>query len=97
MDQATIRKWETGETAVRVTDLKLLSRVYGTTADRLLFDPGDDLTPQLMMQAHKILVTKDKDALAAWLANGAFLPDASASAKPKKNLTKRTLVHEEQK
>jgi transcriptional regulator with XRE-family HTH domain len=74
-DQATIAKWESGETSVRVTDLQILAQVYGTTADRLLFDPGDNVTPELMKRAHTILVTKDRTALAAWLASGEFLPD----------------------
>jgi transcriptional regulator with XRE-family HTH domain len=75
-DQATIAKWESGETSVRVTDLKLLAEVYGTTADRLLFEPGDDVTPELMRSAHKLLTTKDRDALRAWLQSGEFLPNA---------------------
>lgn len=79
-DQATIAKWESGETAVRLTDLKLLAEVYGTTADRLLFDPGDSLTPELMRRAHAVLVTKDPNAIAAWLSAGEFLPDGKKSA-----------------
>lgn len=50
---------------MRLTDLKLLAEVYGTTADRLLFDPGDNLTPALMRRAHAVLVTKDRNAIAA--------------------------------
>lgn len=75
-DQATIAKWESGETSVRLTDLKLLAEIYGTTPDRLLFDPGDNVTPDLMRRAHAILTTKDRDALAAWLQSGEFLPSA---------------------
>lgn len=75
-DQATIAKWESGETSVRLTDLMLLAEIYGTSPDRLLFDPGDHVTPTLMSQAHKILTTKDPAALAAWLSSGEFLPDA---------------------
>jgi transcriptional regulator with XRE-family HTH domain len=77
-DQATIAKWESGETAVRVTDWRLLAEIYGTTPDRLLFDPSDNLTPELLQRAHHILVTKDRNALMAWLASAEFLPDASA-------------------
>jgi len=80
-DQATIRKWETGETAVRVTDLKLLAEVYGTTPDRLLFEPGDNITPNLMQRAHTILTTKDPTALDAWLASGEFLPNQANAKK----------------
>lgn len=78
-DQATIAKWESGETEVRVTDMYLLAQIYGTTADRLLFDPGDLITPELMRRAHAVLVSKDREALAAWLASGEFLPDAQKS------------------
>ena len=73
-DQATIAKWESGETAVRVSDLKLLAEIYGTTPDRLLHDPGDVQTPELMRRAHNLLVTKDRTALESWLASGEFLP-----------------------
>ena len=75
-DQATIAKWESGETAVRVSDLKLLAEIYGTTPDRLLYDPGDVQTPELMQRAHRLMVTKDRDALASWLASGEFLPNS---------------------
>lgn len=75
-DQATIAKWESGETAVRVIDLKLLAEIYGTSPDRLLFNPGDNLTPHLMQRAHHILTTKDKSALDRWLSSGTDLPDA---------------------
>lgn len=81
IDQATVAKWESGETAVRYTDLKLLAEAYGTTPDRLLFDPGDNLTPELMRRAHSILTTKDKSALEAWLANGEFLPNSTGQKK----------------
>jgi transcriptional regulator with XRE-family HTH domain len=80
-DQATIAKWESGETALRVSDLKLLAEIYGTTADRLLYDPGDHMTPALMAKAHNILVTKDPVALASWLASGEFLPEAPSAEK----------------
>ena len=80
-DQATIAKWEPGETSVRLTDLKLLAEIYGTTPDRLLFDPGDNVTPELMRRAHVILTTKDRAALAAWLQSGEFLPDVPDAKK----------------
>ena len=82
LDQATIAKWESGETALRVTDLKLLAEVYGTTPDRLLFEPGDELTPELMHRAHRLLVTKDRRALDIWLSSGEFLPDAAQPKEP---------------
>lgn len=75
LSQATVAKWESGESAVRVSDLKLLAEIYGTTADRLLFDPGDTLTPELMQRAHVILSTKEQSALTAWLQSGEFLPN----------------------
>lgn len=81
-DQATIAKWESGETALRVSDLKLLAEIYGTSPDRLLYMPGDDLTHKLMQAAHRILTTKDAVALEAWLESGRYLPDAKT--KPKK-------------
>ena len=72
--QATLAKWESGETALRVTDLKLLAQIYGTTPDRLLFDPGDHVTPELMKRAHEIVTTREKGAVEAWLQSGEFLP-----------------------
>ena len=59
----------------------MLAEIYGTTTDRLLFDPGDDVTPALMQRAHRILTTKDRAALSAWLDSGEFLP---ISEKPQK-------------
>lgn len=79
MDQATIAKWESGETAVRYIDLKLLAEVYGTSPDRLLYDPADNLAPMLMKKAHTILTGKEPKAIEAWLASGEFLPDAPRS------------------
>ena len=74
IDQATLAKWETGESAVRVEDLELLAKVYGVTADRLFFAPNDTLTPQLLGEAHSIITGKDPEAVKAWLASGKFLP-----------------------
>lgn len=80
-DQATIAKWESGETSVRLTDLKLLAEMYSTTPDRLLFAPGDTVTPELMKRAHKLLTTKDPHALEAWLSSGDYLPDVPTREK----------------
>jgi transcriptional regulator with XRE-family HTH domain len=84
-DQATIAKWESGETSVRVVDLKLLAEIYGTTPDGLLYDPGDHVTPEMMEKAHRILTTKQPAALSSWLASGEFLPDATAADAGDKN------------
>ena len=75
-NQATLAKWESGETALRVTDLKLLAEIYGTTPDRLLFEPGDNVTPELLKRAHEIVTTKEPGAVQAWLQSGEFLPKA---------------------
>ena len=74
MDQASLAKWESGETAVRVEDIEMLAKVYHVTADRLFFSPGDENTPKLLQKAHEIIVDRDPDAVAAWLVSGAFLP-----------------------
>ena len=76
IDQATLAKWETGESAVRVEDLELLAKVYGVSADRLFFPPNDTLTPQLLGEAHRIITGKDPEAVKAWLASGKFLPES---------------------
>lgn len=76
MDQATVAKWESGENRVTVEDLELLAQIYGVTADRLFFAPGDDRTPVLLAEAHKIITGADPEAVKAWLASGAFLPPA---------------------
>ena len=77
--QATVAKWETGETAVRVEDLKLLAEVYGITPDRLFFAPGDDRTPHLMMRAYNVLTSRDPGAVERWLELGESIaaPDKS--------------------
>ena len=74
LDQASLAKWESGETAVRVEDIEMLAKIYHTTADRLFFSPGDETTPALLQKAHEIIVERDPEAVAAWLAAGAFLP-----------------------
>jgi transcriptional regulator with XRE-family HTH domain len=74
MDQATIAKWESGETLITVADLELLAQVYGVTADRLHFAPGDTLTPMFLGIAHEIVTSRDPEAIKAWLASGKFLP-----------------------
>jgi transcriptional regulator with XRE-family HTH domain len=76
IDQATLAKWETGESAVRVEDIELLAKIYGVTADRLFFPPADTLTPQLLGEAHRIITGKDPEAVKAWLASGKFLPES---------------------
>lgn len=75
MDQAALGKWESGETAVRVEDLELLAQVYGTTPDRLFFPPGDDRTPELLKRAHGVIVSRDPEAVARWLAMGEMLAE----------------------
>ena len=73
IDQATVAKWESGETAVRVEDLRLLAEVYGTTPDRLFFEPGDERTPEALQRAYQIILTKDGNALEMWLKLGESL------------------------
>ncbi|GBQ23284.1 hypothetical protein AA103193_2360 [Tanticharoenia sakaeratensis NBRC 103193] len=73
VDQATIAKWESGETGVRVQDLELLARVYGVSADRLLFAPTDNETPERLKRAYTILSQSDPKAIEAWLAMGEAL------------------------
>ena len=75
MTQATIGKWKSGETAVTFEDMKLLAEIYGTKADRLAYDPSDNVTPELMEKTYSILTSKDPKAVQAWLASGEFLPD----------------------
>ena len=74
MDQAALAKWENGETAVRVEDLMLLAKVYGTTADRLFFAPADAQTPELLRRAHEVIVARDPKAVETWLDMGRMLP-----------------------
>jgi len=74
MDQATLAKWESGETSISVLDLELLAQVYGVPVDRLHFAPGDALTPAFLAAAHKIVTSSDPEAVKAWLASGEFLP-----------------------
>jgi transcriptional regulator with XRE-family HTH domain len=74
MDQAALAKWEAGETAVRVEDLMLLARVYGTTPDRLFFSPADARTPEMLRRAHEVIIARDPEAVSAWLGMGELLP-----------------------
>jgi transcriptional regulator with XRE-family HTH domain len=74
IDQATLAKWETGESRVTVEDLELLAKVYGVSADRLFFPPSDTETPALLKEAHSIITGRDPEAVKAWLAAGQFLP-----------------------
>lgn len=75
IDQATLAKWESGETGVKVEDVEMLAKIYGVSADRLFFSPGDARTPELLRQAHEIITSRDPDAVARWLASGSDLRD----------------------
>jgi transcriptional regulator with XRE-family HTH domain len=70
IDQATLAKWEDGETAVRVEDLYLLAQVYGVTPDRLFFPPGDRRTPEHIQRAFKVITSADPDLVDGWLRTG---------------------------
>lgn len=70
LDQATLAKWEDGETAVRVEDLRLLAEVYGVTPDRLFFEPGDKLTPALFQRAFKVITDASPEAVETWIRTG---------------------------
>lgn len=70
IDQATLAKWEDGETAVRVEDLRLLAEVYGTTPDRLFFPPGDQATPDRLQRAYKVIMDATPEAVEHWLQTG---------------------------
>jgi hypothetical protein len=54
----------------------LLAEVYGTTADRLFFPPGDQATPAAMQDAYKIITSRDPEAVRRWLAMGESLAPA---------------------
>lgn len=73
VDQGTIAKWESGETAVRVEDLALLAAAYGIGPDRMFFPPGDTDTPELMKRAYDVLSQSDRKAVEQWLAVGEAL------------------------
>lgn len=68
--QATLAKWESGETGVRVQDLEVLAQIYGVTPDRLFFAPGDEQTPVLMKRAFDILKGGDPEKIERWLSLG---------------------------
>lgn len=70
VDQATLEKWETGKSAVRVEDIQLLAQVYGVTADRLFFPPGDKHTPAQIHRAFEIITSADPDLIDGWLSLG---------------------------
>ena len=70
IDQATLAKWESGETRVTAEDLEMLAKIYGVSTDRLFFAPGDTQTPELLRLAHEIITTRDADAVRRWLASG---------------------------
>lgn len=82
MSQATLAKWESGETGVRVQDLEVLARIYGVTPDRLFFGPGDERTPILMQRAFDILKGGDPEKVERWLALGEDI--VSSELMPKK-------------
>lgn len=73
LDQATLAKWEKGETAMRVEDLRLLAEVYGVTPDRLFFAPGDDRTPKLFARAFQVLMNAPAEDVEHWLRTGEAL------------------------
>jgi len=73
IDQATLAKWESGESAVKAEHIEILAQIYGVTPDRLYFEPGDKKTPEMLALAHSIIIGKDPDAVARWLASGADL------------------------
>lgn len=77
IDQATLAKWESGETAVKVEDLEMLSKIYGVTPDRLFFSPRDSKTPELLRLAHEIITSRDPAAVERWLASGGDLKKAN--------------------
>jgi transcriptional regulator with XRE-family HTH domain len=73
VDQATLAKWEKGETGVKAEHIEILAQIYGVTPDRLHFAPGDKLTPEMLKRAHEIIISRDPEAVARWLASGADL------------------------
>lgn len=78
-DQATLAKWESGETAVAVEEIELLAKVYGVEPHMLFFAPGDTQTPELLKRAHHIIVTRDPEAIKRWLASGEDIKVRDAS------------------
>lgn len=81
IDQATLAKWESGETAVRVQDLEMLAEVYGVTTDRLFYQPGDERTPELMRRAFDVLKLANPADVEDWLRLGERLKGANVSTK----------------
>lgn len=79
--QATLAKWESGETGVRVQDLEVLAQIYGITPDRLFFAPGDERTPTLMRRAFDILKNADPEKLERWLSLGEDIAGTKKEAK----------------
>lgn len=73
LDQATLAKWEDGETALRVEDLRLLAEIYGVTPDRLFYPPGDERTPDLFQRAFRVITEADPQAVERWLETGEML------------------------
>lgn len=60
---------------MKVEDVEMLAKIYGVSADRLFFAPGDARTPDLLRQAHEIITTRDPAAVERWLASGSDLRD----------------------
>ena len=75
VDQATVAKWESGETAVRVQDLKLLAEIYGVRPEQLLYSPTASQTVERMRQAYEVIATRDPAAVDRWLASGTDLKE----------------------
>jgi transcriptional regulator with XRE-family HTH domain len=84
IDQATLAKWEDGETAVRVEDLYLLAQIYGVTADRLFFPPGDVRTPEQIRRAFEIITSADPELVEGWLRTGEGLRTRDETAEESK-------------
>ena len=77
IDQATLAKWELGETALRVEMLRLLAQVYGVSPDLLLFAPGERRLPGQMRRALEIVDRAEPEAVERWLALGEALAAAA--------------------
>lgn len=78
VDQGTIAKWESGETAIRVEDLLLLAKIYGANPEWLFFKPGDGVSLARLQTFFDVVKHKDPTAVEAWLTMGAMLAERSA-------------------
>lgn len=70
LDQATLAKWESGETAVRLQDVELLAEIYGITPDRFFYAPTDAAGPARLRRVADILQRASADDIEAWLSMG---------------------------